>query len=141
MSGSVAFADASCCSHTWLHMRQHRDEKASKAVILAQLPNVPMTSFPVCLGEHCHVSRSKAGLGYAGIKAIKLHAWEAPFEKRINHLREVEMQQIRQGPAHTLLCHIICLLVQERSLSGCVERDHFPKTLASLACSMLTSRA
>jgi len=33
----------------------------------------------------------------AGIKAIKLHAWEAPFEKRINHLREVEMQQIRQA--------------------------------------------
>ena len=34
-------------------------------------------------------------LMFAGIKAIKLHAWEAPFEKRINHLREVEMQQIR----------------------------------------------
>ena len=33
----------------------------------------------------------------AGIKAIKLHAWEAPFERRINHLREVELQQIRRA--------------------------------------------
>ena len=38
----------------------------------------------------------------AGIKAIKLHAWEAPFEKRINHLREVEMQQIRQACPATI---------------------------------------
>ena len=42
-----------------------------------------------------HPIRTK--LGSAGIKAIKLHAWEAPFEKRINHLREVEMQQIRRA--------------------------------------------
>ena len=32
----------------------------------------------------------------AGIKAVKLYAWEAPFERRINHLRWLELEQIRQ---------------------------------------------
>ena len=31
----------------------------------------------------------------AGIKAIKLYAWEEPFRDRINHLRYVELEQIR----------------------------------------------
>ena len=39
----------------------------------------------------------------AGIKAIKLHAWEAPFERRINHLRKVELQQIRQALRHACI--------------------------------------
>jgi hypothetical protein len=34
----------------------------------------------------------------AGIKAVKLYAWEAPFERRINHLRWLELEQIRHEP-------------------------------------------
>ena len=36
--------------------------------------------------KFCHVT---------GIKAVKLYAWERPFERRINHLRWLELEQIR----------------------------------------------
>ena len=45
-------------------------------------------------------------LVFVGMKAIKLHAWEAPFEKRINDLREVEMQQIRQALS-AMRCYVV----------------------------------
>ena len=36
-------------------------------------------------------------LGYAGMKAIKLYAWEQPYIDRINQLREAELRMIRKA--------------------------------------------
>ena len=36
-------------------------------------------------------------LGRAGIKAIKLYAWEQPYIDRINQLREAELKMIRKA--------------------------------------------
>ena len=48
------------------------------------------------------VECSLAVLPHAGIKAVKLYAWERPFERRINHLRWLELEQIRCGGCSTL---------------------------------------
>ena len=34
-------------------------------------------------------------LHYAGVKAIKLYAWEVPFRQRIEVLRAAELHEIR----------------------------------------------
>ena len=39
----------------------------------------------------------KLHLGHAGIKAIKLYAWEQPYIDRINQLREAELKMIRKA--------------------------------------------
>ena len=60
--------------------------------------------------HHCNLSRGMSSLCYllhAGIKAIKLYAWEEPYVEKIKVLREKELRFIRTAAFWGILNSII----------------------------------
>ena len=49
------------------------------------------------LSLHCYFWCAVDACMHAGIKAIKLYAWEQPYIDRINQLREAELKMIRKA--------------------------------------------
>jgi hypothetical protein len=71
---------------------------------------------------------------HAGIKAIKLYAWEEPYEKRIQVARTAERQAIfkMQARARPLMSFAYCLPALR--VSGSSRRDFVTLNYSAVCC-------
>lgn len=68
----------------------------------------------------CSDARVKAiSEALAGIKAIKLYAWEAPWVERISDLRDKELHQIKRTALLSITGSLLWLAVGPASLVVC----------------------